>query len=128
VSLAKEQLALVAQAHPKDFSPFALRSPIHVEGPLAKPHVRLEVKPLAAKAAAALALGAITPLAALIPLVDPGKKSMIGCEQALERLRKGTARGMEPPKVQAAGMERAASGSRSATAQADRSPDGTARH
>lgn len=107
VSLAKEQLALTAQAYPKDFSPAALRAPIHVEGPFRQPHVRLEKKPIAVKAAAAAALGTlVTPLAALIPLVDPGKKAPMGCQQAMERLRGGV-RGVEPPKVQAAGTERA---------------------
>jgi uncharacterized protein involved in outer membrane biogenesis len=107
ISLAKEQLALTAQAYPKDFSPAALRAPIHVEGPFRQPHVRLEKKPIAVKAAAAAALGAlVTPLAALIPLVDPGKQAPMGCQQAMERLRGGV-RGVEPPKVQAAGTERA---------------------
>ncbi|MED5619009.1 AsmA family protein [Ideonella sp. BN130291] len=103
VSLAKEQLALVAHANPKDFSPIALRSPIHLEGSFSKPHVRLETKPIAMKAVAAVVLGAINPLAALIPLVDPGKKVAVGCQQALEHLRGTRARGVEPPKVQAAG-------------------------
>jgi len=107
ISLAKEQLALTAQAYPKDFSPAALRSPIHVEGPFRQPHVRLEKKPIAVKAAAAAALGTlVTPLAALIPLVDPGKQAPMGCQQAMERLRSGV-KGVEPPKVQAAGTERA---------------------
>lgn len=88
LSLAKEQFALVAQAYPKDFSPATLRSPIHLEGPFAHPKVRLETKPIAGKAAAALALGTlVNPLAALIPLIDPGKKAPIGCAQALERMR-----------------------------------------
>jgi len=87
VSLAKEQLGLVAHADPKDFSPATLRSPLHVEGSFAQPHLRLEPKPIALKAAAAIALGAIHPLAALIPLIDPGKKAPIGCEQAIQRMR-----------------------------------------
>ncbi len=87
VSLAKEQLGLVAHADPKDFSPMTLRSPVHLEGSFAQPHVRLEAKPIGLKAVAALALGAVHPLAALIPLIDPGKKAPIGCQQAMERLR-----------------------------------------
>jgi uncharacterized protein involved in outer membrane biogenesis len=106
VSLAKEQLALVAQAYPKDFSPAALRSPIHIEGTFKQPHVRLEAKPIAIKAAAAAVLGAVaTPLAALIPLVDPGKKAPVGCQQALENLKR--VHGVEQPKVQASGTSQA---------------------
>lgn len=105
ISLAKEQFALVAQANPKDFSPAALRTPIHLDGPFVKPHVHVETKPIAVKAVAALALGAVNPLAALIPLVDPGHKSPVGCQQALQNLR--STHGVEPPKVQAAGTSRA---------------------
>jgi uncharacterized protein involved in outer membrane biogenesis len=97
ISLAQEQFALVAQANPKDFSPMTLRAPIHLDGPLAHPHVHLDTKPIAGKAVAALALGAINPLAALIPLIDPGKTAPIGCQQALERLRTPGAKASPPP-------------------------------
>ncbi len=107
ISLAREQMALTARAYPKDFSPAALRAPVHVQGSFKQPQVRLEKKPIAMKAAAAVALGTVvTPLAALIPLVDPGQKAPVGCRQALERV-KGGVRGVEPPKVQAAGTEKA---------------------
>jgi uncharacterized protein involved in outer membrane biogenesis len=107
VSLDEERLNLTARAYPKDFSFASLRTPIHLEGPLAKPKVRLEAKPLAAKAGAAALLGAVvTPLAALVPLLDPGKKAPIGCEQALAVLRGTQGRNIQPPKVQAAGTER----------------------
>jgi uncharacterized protein involved in outer membrane biogenesis len=106
ISLRDERFALVAQADPKDFSPATLRAPIHLEGTFKQPHVRLETKPIATKAVAAVALGTVvTPLAALIPLIDPGKKAPIGCQQALERMRR--AHGVEPPKIQTAGTERA---------------------
>lgn len=108
VSLDDERMNLVTRAYPKDFSIAALRSPIHVEGALNKPKVRLEAKPLAAKAGAAVLLGAaVSPLAALIPLIDPGKKAPVGCDQALAALRGTNVRHVEPPKVQAAGTERA---------------------
>ncbi len=110
ISLRREQLALVARANPKDFSPAALRSPIHLEGSFRGPHVRLEARPIATKAVAAVALGLVHPLAALIPLVDPGKKSDAGCQQALDRLKGARGRGVEPPKVQAAGTSAAPGG------------------
>lgn len=115
ISLAKEQLALVAHADPKDFSPVALRAPIHVEGSFRKPHVRLETKPIAVKAVTAVALGVVNPLAALIPLMDPGQKAPEGCSQALNQLR--SVRGVEPAKVQTSGTEKAAGGNKAAPAR-----------
>ena len=103
LSLAKEELALVVQANPKDFSPATLRSPLHLDGPFIAPHIRLDPKPIGLKAAAAVALGILNPLAALIPLIDPGKKAPYGCQQAIEALRGTTGRGLEPPKQKPAG-------------------------
>ena len=111
VSLDQERLALTARAYPKDFSFASLRSPVHVEGPLLKPQVRLEKRPIALKAGAAVLLGAVVnPLAALVPLMDPGQKAPVGCGQALAALRGTHVRSVEPPKVQAAGTERARGG------------------
>lgn len=88
ISLPDERLALVAQANPKDFSPLALRSPIHLDGTFSKPQVHLETKPIAARAVASLALASVNPLAALIPLVEPPKATDGGgCRQALARMR-----------------------------------------
>jgi uncharacterized protein involved in outer membrane biogenesis len=87
LSLGKEQMDLVMHADPKDVSIAALRSPVHVDGPFLHPHVSVEKKPIATRALAALALGAINPLAAVIPLIDTGQKAPEGCRQALEHLR-----------------------------------------
>ena len=102
LSLAQEQLALVVQADPKDFSPATLRSPLHLDGPFVQPHIKLDPKPIGLKAAAAVALGLINPLAALIPLIDPGQKAPYGCQQAIAKLRGTEGRGLEPPKARAA--------------------------
>jgi len=74
VSLAQEQLDLRAVVEPKDFSPLALRSPILVRGTFAAPKVSLEAAPIARKVAGSVLLGLITPLAAVIPLLDFGDK------------------------------------------------------
>ena len=75
ISLRDEALDLRAEASPKDFSPFTLRSPVRVTGTLADPKVGIEGSRLVAKAAAAAVLGAVAaPLAALLPFVDRGKK------------------------------------------------------
>lgn len=88
VALADERLDLVMVAKPKDMSPLTLRSPVHVDGTFSEPRFHVEKKPIALKALAALALGAVTPLAALIPLFDAGDKAAAGgCQQALAHLR-----------------------------------------
>jgi uncharacterized protein involved in outer membrane biogenesis len=75
LNLKDESLALVATARPKDFSPLSLRTPITVRGTLAQPRIGIEGGKLASKVGVAAALGAaLGPLAALIPLVDLGRK------------------------------------------------------
>ncbi|HEU5297125.1 MAG TPA: AsmA family protein [Burkholderiaceae bacterium] len=74
LDLRTEQLALAARARPKDVSPVSLRSPITVSGTLQSPKVGIEPSTLGVRALGALALGALAgPLAAVIPLVDPGE-------------------------------------------------------
>lgn len=87
LSLAKESLALRLNARPKDFSPLSLRSPIRLEGSFADPQVKLEGKSLGLKLLAAAALAAVNPLAAVIPMIDPGEGEDNGCRNALESLR-----------------------------------------
>jgi hypothetical protein len=69
-------------------SPATLRTPVHLQGTFAHPQVRLEKKPIAGKLVIAAGLAAINPLAALIPLFDPGDKDAAGgCQRALDHLR-----------------------------------------
>lgn len=89
VSLASEKLDLRAAVAPKDFSPLTLRTPILVRGTFESPKVSLDAAKLAPKAGMAALLALITPVAALIPLIDTGdgvKNS--GCEEFLERRAK----------------------------------------
>jgi uncharacterized protein involved in outer membrane biogenesis len=88
VGLADERLDLTVTARPKDISPVSLRAPIRVQGTFAAPRVALEGRRLGLRLAAAAALGAINPLAALIPLFDPGDQAAANaCQQTLGRLR-----------------------------------------
>lgn len=76
LDLGSETLDLRAVARPKDFSPLSLRAPITVTGSLAAPRLSVQAGPMAGKAAGAVILGAVAgPLAALLPLVDPGEGS-----------------------------------------------------
>lgn len=80
VDLRNELLDLRGEVKPKDFSIAALRSPLHVRGPFAKPQVGVDGAPIAARAAGAVALGALLgPLAAIVPLLDPGSGDGPGC-------------------------------------------------
>ena len=89
VSLAREQLDLRAEAHPKDFSPLTLRTPITVKGTFAAPQVGLEKGPMMRKLAASLLLALVHPVAAVIPLMDPGdgEGKQGGCAALLDRVR-----------------------------------------
>ena len=94
LSLATEALDLRAVVMPKDFSPLTLRTPLHVGGSFGNPVVSLEKGPLGLKLAGAFLLGLINPLAAIIPLIDPGdadaaKRGASGCRSLMQR---GTAR------------------------------------
>ncbi len=94
LSLADERLQLVAHVQPKDFSPLTLRTPLHIDGTLAAPVLTLEKGPLLRRVVPAALLAMINPLAALIPLLDPGQTepaAATGC-QALAARGRATAR------------------------------------
>ncbi len=93
VSLATERMKLRAKVEPKDASPLTLRTPLKVEGTLSDPDISLEKAPLLRRVLPAAVLGvAVTPLAALLPLVDLGeepddqtKAALSECNAALAR-------------------------------------------
>ncbi len=90
LSLASETLDLRAVVMPKDFSPLTLRTPLRVQGSFANPEVSIEKGPLGLKLASAFLLGLINPLAALIPLIDPGdadaaRQGAAGCQGLMQR-------------------------------------------
>lgn len=73
VDLGDESLALALRARPKDFSPLALRAPVTLTGTLGAPRVGIEGGKAAGRLLGAFVLGAVVaPVAALLPLVDPG--------------------------------------------------------
>lgn len=72
VGFGKESLNLVLKAHPKDFSIFAFRTPLIIDGTFKTPNFHPSWGSLFARGAAAVALGAITPLAALLAMIEPG--------------------------------------------------------
>ncbi len=86
LSLATESLDLRMTAHPHDFSPLALRTPVKVVGPFDDPHIRPEARPLVKRAGAAVALSLLNPLAALLALVDFKEEERDVCTAAVARV------------------------------------------
>ena len=91
MSLATEAMDLRVVATPKDFSPLALRSPLHIRGSFADPSISLDKAQLGARLGASALLGLINPLAALLPLMDVGssadaKRGMEQCRALSNRI------------------------------------------
>jgi AsmA protein len=80
IDLKQEQLDLTLNPHTKNTSPLSLRSPIYIRGSFAQPRAGVDKGRVVLRAAGAVALGALNPFLALIPLIDagPGKDSDCG--------------------------------------------------
>jgi len=80
VSLKDEELDLLLRPRPKDRSILSLRSPLRVAGTFKDPAFRPDFAALGLRGAVALALGSITPPAALLATFEtgPGKDSDCG--------------------------------------------------
>ncbi|MGC4061524.1 MAG: AsmA family protein [Aquabacterium sp.] len=87
ISLANEKLDLTLNSKPKFLSPISLRTPVDLGGTFAHPSVSLHANPLGLKLAGAALLAVVTPLAAIIPLVDVGGAPEDGCGPALQKLQ-----------------------------------------
>ena len=73
IDFARERYDLTLDAKAKRPSIVALRGPIVVDGTFRSPRVHPAMGPMAARVGASVALGAaLTPLAALLPLIDVG--------------------------------------------------------
>jgi uncharacterized protein involved in outer membrane biogenesis len=75
LSMASEALDLRVVVTPKDFSPLALRTPLHVRGTFGDPVISLDKGRLGTRLGASALLGLVNPLAALIPLMDMGNSA-----------------------------------------------------
>ena len=93
INLANEQMMLNVYPHTKGFRVFSLRSPLYVKGTFKKPDVGVMKGPLALRGAAAVALGAVNPFAALLALLAPSHKDSTPCPDMMAEARqalKGT--------------------------------------
>ncbi len=85
-NLKNEQFDIEMLAHPKDPSPLSARTPVGAEGTFANPQITVDPTAAVARGAAAIALGVfLTPLAALIPLLEPGEGQDSPCGQLLRQ-------------------------------------------
>src|SRR5262245_5501192 len=88
VSLRDERLDLRLLPLPKDVSILSLRGPLRARGTFAEPSVGLEKRSFARKVGAALMLGLVNPVLALLPTVDtaPGKGQQAPCADLVAEL------------------------------------------
>ncbi|EWY38220.1 hypothetical protein N825_14750 [Skermanella stibiiresistens SB22] len=85
-NLKNERFDIEMLAHPKDFSPLSARTPVGAEGTFADPHVTVDPTAAIARGAAAVALGVLlTPLAAILPLLEPGEGQDSPCSRLINR-------------------------------------------
>jgi uncharacterized protein involved in outer membrane biogenesis len=92
VDLAQEQLNLDVRPKTKGTRIFSLRTPLYAKGTFANPDVGPYKGPLLLKAGAAVALASVSPLAAVLPLVNVGKVPDTDCAAAISKAEK-------PPQV-----------------------------
>lgn len=79
INFGNEQIHLLLHTQPKHISLISTRGPLHIEGTFHKPRFTVDKKGLIERGAAALALGAINPIAALLPLVDTAPGRPLNC-------------------------------------------------
>jgi uncharacterized protein involved in outer membrane biogenesis len=80
IDLSSEHLALEIQPRNKALRVLSLRSPLYVKGSFKDPDVGVDKGAVALKLGAAIALGAVAPAAALLPLLNVGSsQEFAGC-------------------------------------------------
>ena len=82
--LANERFDMTVSPKPKQMGILSLRTPVRVFGSFKQPDYSIEKGPLLARTAGALALAAVAPIAALLPLIEtgPGESSNCGLVNA----------------------------------------------
>jgi uncharacterized protein involved in outer membrane biogenesis len=87
IDFRSEKLDIETHPEPKDPSPFVLRSPILVEGTLGHPDVKPKIGPIVARGGAAVLLGLVNPLLALLPFIETGPGEDTDCGQLMHRVK-----------------------------------------
>jgi len=103
VDFAQERYDLKLDAKSKRPSIVALRGPIVVDGTFKSPQVHPAMGPIAARVGASVALGAaLTPIAALLPLIDVGGNANADCGALIDEAKDNVQSRPEGPKATAA--------------------------
>jgi uncharacterized protein involved in outer membrane biogenesis len=87
IDFANERYDLTLKAQSKRPSLLALRGPIVVDGSFSSPQVHPAVGQIAARVAGSVALGALNPLAALLPLIDTGGSKDADCRGLMQEAK-----------------------------------------
>lgn len=84
IDLAQEKLDLTINPKSKGLRIVSLRTPLYVAGDFKTPRVNVDKGVLALKAGSAIALGALAPVTALLPLVNVGSNEESKCKVLLK--------------------------------------------
>ena len=85
ISLRNETMDLELMANPKDWTPLSVRTPIELKGTFKQPKPGIKPGAVAARGAAAVAIGALlTPLASILAFLDPGTGADTDCGALLK--------------------------------------------
>ncbi|MBI1308474.1 MAG: AsmA family protein [Proteobacteria bacterium] len=88
INLGSEKMDLTFKGHPKQARVLRVVAPVKVSGLLRKPQVGVDVAQAGAQAGVAVALGALlTPIAGILPFVDPGLADDADCKELLAQAR-----------------------------------------
>jgi AsmA family protein len=100
VDFKAERYDMRLEAQSKQPSLLALRGPIVIEGTFKSPQIHPAVGPIAARVGSAVALGALTPPAALVPFIDFGHANDADCDGLMaEAMRNVKTRSSESMRV-----------------------------
>jgi len=83
IDLASEKMDLDVHPKTKGLRIISLRTPLYVKGTFKNPDIGLHKAGIVAKAGGAIVLGAVAPLAAVIPLINPGRTNDVDCARLL---------------------------------------------
>jgi uncharacterized protein involved in outer membrane biogenesis len=116
INLRNEQMDLDIRPHTKGLRVFSLRAPLYVKGTFKQPHVGVNAEVLALRGGAAVGLGLINPIAALIPLVIPNMtRDKSPCAAMVEQLKSAPVAPEPGKKMPAATGASAAAAARAAS-------------
>jgi len=96
LDLAGERLDLTVYPQPKDMSPLAARTALHVRGPLRDPSIVPDAKGLATRGVTAALLALVNPLLALVPFIETGPGKESDCAGLLARAKDWSQRQSDP--------------------------------